>query len=122
MRIPFICLFILLAICAAGALAEGTCDHENHSGRNEECWDTFDIIQDIADISYLLVHEAECGDVLDATRTVGSARSPRQMMLNVSFFTYSSGYAAGASKPAEFVQVEMLTFCAKNPQAKLSDF
>ncbi|MGI9514651.1 MAG: hypothetical protein ACR2OL_17265 [Anderseniella sp.] len=125
MRKLFISLIIPFCTYAvdANAATEATCDIKNHTDRNPECWDTYDTIQDMGDVGHHLVHNAECREIIDATiQTGGTKKSPRQMMLNISFVTYSSGYAAGASKPADLVQVEMLTFCQKNPCSKLREF
>ena len=77
---------------------------------------------EVGDVASHLVDNAKCSEVLDAIQTVGTAQSKHQEMLNISFYLYSSGYAAGASKPADYVQSEMLSFCLKNPNNKIRDF
>ena len=120
------CLFIFLVFPFAAFATEPEhqeqCDIEAHTGRDEACWDTFDTLQDMGDIGHHLVHNATCEEITEAVQTVGAGQSPRQLMLNISFVTYANGYADGVSKPVDFILVEMLTFCAAKPTAKLNEF
>ena len=122
MRHCFIFLVFPFAALAAEPEDHQPCDIENHTGRDAVCWDTFDTIQDMGDIGHHLVHDATCEEIIEAVQTAGVAQSPRQLMLNIAFVTYANGYAAGASKPADFILVEMLNFCSANPTSQLNGF